>query len=467
MERLIIGVKHGAINMRCMEKGIVHGKKLLSHVQMNAGRLMKRIPKVRKGEIMYSPADISNYEKKIIGAVKLDNRLHDEYKLTVDMFNNSIHREIYQVITSIIETGTEANDVTILDQLRKSKSKIDASVLMSFDVMSIANIKFYIDSLKEFNVGKRLHKLSLSIADKISAKEYGECIELIEQEIQNINAGNGTGEVYHIRDLLYEVIAGIEEKYKNGGGGIQGIKTGYPQIDKVLGGLENQKLIVIGARPSIGKTAFALNMTKNIAYSGIPCGFFSAETSRKSLIERLVSIDSKINSYAIRGGNLKKADFTNLITSFERFNSCDIFIDDTPNIKLKDLKTNALVMKRKGVKIIFIDYLTLINQGDNKIPKFERVGIIVKSIKQMCRELDMPIVLLSQVRRESEGKIPTLADLRQSGEIEEDADIICFLHGDRNKNEREFIIAKNKDGGLGTLKLNFIRSCLRFEESED
>jgi replicative DNA helicase len=181
----------------------------------------------------------------------------------------------------------------------------------------------------------------------------------------------------------------------------------------------------------------------------------------------MLIIDGRINSYAMKYGNLNKKDFSRMMLSFEKLNNENIYIDDTPNIKLRQLKSNALVMVRKGVKIIFVDYLTLIQLEDAKnIPRYERVGIIIKSIKQLSRELNIPIVVLSQVRRESEGKRPTLADLRQSGEIEEDADIICFIHGERERDEREFIVAKNRDGGLDIIKLHFNRPCLRFDDIE-
>jgi replicative DNA helicase len=245
-------------------------------------------------------------------------------------------------------------------------------------------------------------------------------------------------------------------------------------------GFQNSEFIIIGARPSVGKTALALTMAANMAiHRKIPVGFFTLEMADMALMQRLLSSEARINSEKLRTGMLRPADFHNLTEAAGRIYEAPLFIDDTPNIKLLDLRAQARRMKSKeGIKILFVDYIGLIEpENKNNVPRHEQVAEISRSLKSLARELELPIVCLSQVGRQSEGKPPTLADLRESGSIEQDADVVLFLHREREDTrdahgqegggagnvETDLVIAKQRNGPVGTVKLAFLPHYTKFE----
>jgi len=243
-------------------------------------------------------------------------------------------------------------------------------------------------------------------------------------------------------------------------------------------GFQKSEFIVIGARPSVGKTAFALTMAANMAIrQHRAVGFFTLEMSDMALMQRMLASEARIDSMALRTGLLKPADFHSLTEAASRIYEAPLYIDDTPNIKLLDLRAQSRRLKsQQNVEIIFVDYIGLIEpETRGNTPRHEQVAEISRSLKSLARELDVPIVCLSQVGRQTEGKPPTLADLRESGSIEQDADVVIFLHRERgtekseeenytpNNIETDLVVAKQRNGPVGMLKLAFLPKYTKFE----
>jgi replicative DNA helicase len=246
-------------------------------------------------------------------------------------------------------------------------------------------------------------------------------------------------------------------------------------------GFQPSELIIIGARPSMGKTALALTMAANISIHNkgrrIPVAFFTLEMSDMALMQRLISAEANIESGKIRSGLLKPSDFHSLMEAAGRIYDAPLYIVDMPNMKLLDLRAQARRLRvQQKVEIIFIDYLTLISSDNYQIPRHEQIAEVSRSLKSLARELNIPIVALSQVRRDAEGKQPNLSDIRESGSIEQDADVVMFLHRQRDSDKKpaerekdettgktQLIIAKQRNGPVGIVEIMFIPGTTKFE----
>jgi replicative DNA helicase len=244
-------------------------------------------------------------------------------------------------------------------------------------------------------------------------------------------------------------------------------------------GFQNSEFIVIGARPSVGKTAFALSMAANIAIGRkIPVGVFTLEMSDMALMQRLIASEARIASQVIRTGMLRTSDFANLTNAASRIYDSPLWISDTPGMRLLDLRAQARRMVgQHGVRIIIVDYLTLITNENAELARHEQIADISRSLKALARELEIPVIALSQVSRDTEGKRPMLSNIRESGSIEQDADVVLFLHRERNLEkestetlnvvETELIVAKQRNGPVGTIQIAFIPRYTKFENLAD
>jgi replicative DNA helicase len=286
-----------------------------------------------------------------------------------------------------------------------------------------------------------------------------------------------TGKYRSSSQIVNETVNTIEALF-HAGGSYTGVPSGFADLDDHTSGFQNSEFIVIGARPSVGKTAFALTIASYMAVrKKVPVGFFTLEMSGKSLMQRLFAAEAKIDSKKLRSGMLTNSDFGKITEAAGRLYEAPLFIEDTPNIKLLDLRSQARRMKKnEGIRVIFIDYIGLIeSESKGNVPRHEQVAEISRSLKSLARELDIPIICLSQVGRQSEGKEPTLADLRESGSIEQDADVVMFIHKHRDHDkdisqqdsraiiETDIILAKQRNGPVGTIKLGFVPRYTKFE----
>jgi replicative DNA helicase len=278
--------------------------------------------------------------------------------------------------------------------------------------------------------------------------------------------------------VVKRTVAAIEKLYHNQDD-YTGIPTGFTELDNMTSGFQNSEFIVIGARPSVGKTALALTMATNISVAHkVAAGFFSLEMSDMALMQRMVAAEARISSQTIRTGMLKQSDFANLTSAAGRIYEAPLWISDAPSMRLLDLRAQARRMvSQHGVRIIFVDYISLISNENMDLPRHEQIAEISRSLKALARELNIPVVALSQVSRDTEGKRPMLSNIRESGSIEQDADVVIFLHRERNLEQAttealdviptDLIVAKQRNGPVGTIKVAFIPRYTKFDNHTD
>ncbi len=439
-------------------------------------------PKDLKGKV---PPHNEEAEKATLGAVLLsadtDTLATVIRYLREEDFYKTAHRKIFRAILNLFNRGESIDLITLSKEL-KATDDLEAaggpaylSSLTSI-VPSSANIEYYAQIVQEESIRRHL----IRISQEIHADSYNEgidsriIIEDAERKIFDITDKHNSGTYVRAGDIIPETIEAIEKQY-HAHDSYTGIPSGFPALDTMLSGFQRSEFIVIGARPSVGKTALALSMAANISIrQNCPVGFFTLEMSRMALMQRLVASEARISIQILRTGMLKPADFNNLTTAAGLIYEAPLYISDIPNIKLLDLRAQARRMRsHHHVEIIFVDYLTLIQAENQDLPRHEQIAEISRSLKALARELDIPVVTLSQVRRETEGKTPTLADLRESGSIEQDADVVIFLHRERQNDqdaeesphviETQLVIAKQRNGPTGTRKLAYIPQYTRFE----
>ncbi len=422
-------------------------------------------------------------EAAVLGALlinfSLDNLDTVRMYLGPGDFFKSANQKIFNAIETLEKKGSGVDLLTVTEEL-KSQGLLERSggvgyiAELTSSVPTTANIGYYSKIVQETSIRRKL----LNIGAEIHAQahndslETSEIVEDIERKVFEINDQRSVDSMKSAGDVIKEAIYAIEQRYSQKGD-FTGIPSGFDELDSMTTGFQSSEMIVIGARPSVGKTAFALTLAANVAIKKkIPCGFFTLEMTTLSVMQRLLSIQANIHSNKIRTGLLKPSDFNSLTDAASHIYEAPLWIDDTPNMKLLDLRSQARRMVSKfGVKIIFIDYLGLITFEDKRIPRHEQMSEVSRSLKALARELEVPVVALSQVGRQTEGKAPGLADLRESGAIEQDADMVMFLHRDRGIDnsegppeniETELIIAKQRNGPVGVVKMAFIPHFTKF-----
>ena len=422
-------------------------------------------------------------EAAVLGALlinfSLDNLDTVRMYLGPGDFFKSSNQKIFNAIETLEKKGSGVDLLTVTEEL-KTQGLLEKSggvgyiAELTSSVPTTANIGYYSKIVQETSIRRKL----LNIGAEIHAQahndslETSEIVEDIERKVFEINDQRSVDSMKSAGDVIKEAIYAIEQRYSQKGD-FTGIPSGFDELDSMTTGFQSSEMIVIGARPSVGKTAFALTLAANVAIKKkIPCGFFTLEMTTLSVMQRLLSIQANIHSNKIRTGLLKPSDFNSLTDAASHIYEAPLWIDDTPNMKLLDLRSQARRMVSKfGVKIIFIDYLGLITFEDKRIPRHEQMSEVSRSLKALARELEVPVIALSQVGRQTEGKAPGLADLRESGAIEQDADMVMFLHRDRGIDnsegppeniETELIIAKQRNGPVGVVKMAFIPHFTKF-----
>ena len=397
--------------------------------------------------------------------------------LRADDFYRAAHRKVYQAILSLFDRNEAIDLITLCDELGRV-GELEAcggmariSQLTSA-VPTSANVEYYARIVQALSMRRELQRIAASIiADSFDdSREVRIIIEEAERRIFEITDRQQSGSFRLAREIINQTVDAIERLYHSSGS-YTGIPSGFPDLDNLTSGFQNSEFAVMGARPSVGKTALALTMAANIAVQQRkPVGFFTLEMSAVALMQRLLAAEARLDSNRIRSGMLRPSDFHKITDAAGRLYDAPLFIEDSPNLKLLDLRAQARRMKSNhSIEIVFIDYLTLISSENQDLPRHEQIAEISRSLKALARELDVPVLALSQVRRETEGKLPTLADLRESGSIEQDADVVMFLHRERgtdeNLNEREtdLIVAKQRNGPVGKLNLTFFPEYTTFE----
>jgi len=432
------------------------------------------------------PPHNAEAEQACLGAILLDPEAVQNvlrYIRPEDFYVNA-NREVFAGIISLYEKGQKADLITLTDELRLLGT-LDRSggpgyiANLTSVTPSSANVEYYARIVQESSIRRNLLRLSADISAKAydDSTESGLVLDEAQARIFEITQNRQAISYKSVKELLPETIKTIERLFKNKNA-YTGIPSGLPDLDSMTSGFQDSEFIVIGARPSVGKTALAMSMAAHIAVrERIPCAFFSLEMADMAIMQRLISSEARISSELIRSGLIKPSDFNALMEAAGRIYEAPLYIIDMPNMKLLELRTMARRLRsEKDVKIIFVDYLTLITHENAELPRWEQIASISRSLKALARELRIPVVALSQLKREAEGKQPTLADLRESGSIEQDADLILFLHRDREQDktkeersalvETDLIISKQRNGPVGKVTIGFIPKYTRFESIE-
>ena len=421
-------------------------------------------------------------EQAVLGALLLNWGAMSEVVsiLRPDRFYSLQNQVIYEAMQKLFSKNATGDTISLINELtveNKLEQAGGAAYIASLTdtVPSAANIDYYAQMV--LDRASRRDLIHISSELKASSfnlqKESKSLLDEAEQTIFALAEHNETTQVYSAKDIMFKEIELIEARYKSKNQ-FTGVPTGFAKLDTYTSGFQNSELIIIGARPSIGKTALALSIIQNIACERrIPCGFFSLEMPYESIGMRLLAQEARVPMQKIRSGMLKVDDVKKIQDAAGRWFEAPLYTVDTPNMKLIDLRAVARRMvKNQGVKIIFIDYIGLISTEDPTAPVFEQVSLISKSLKALARELNIPIVALCQVARDAEGQEPNLAQLRGSGSIEQDADVVMFLHRDRLKDEvvaqdAKIILAKQRNGATGDIEIMFLPAYSKFENKAE
>jgi len=452
-------------------------------------RKLKSINRKIDGKL---PPQAIELEEAVLGALMLDNEaLSDTIDiLKPEYFYKIEHQKIFDSIIVLFNESKPVDILTIIEQLKKSGELENIGgafyiTQLTNNVASSANTEYHARIIVEKFIQRSLIQISSSII-KDSFDETIDVFDLLsnaEQELFSVTEGSLRKSYSKMSELISSAINNIEE-LKNKEDGLSGVPSGFSRLDRVTSGWQKSDLVIIAARPGMGKTALALSMCRNIAINHkTPIGIFSLEMSTDQLVNRLISSESEIPSNKLRKGNLEEYEFVQLHEKIKDLAEAPIYIDDTPGLSVFELRAKARrLVKNHGVKIIIVDYLQLMTAGGNKIGNREQeISTISRSLKGIAKELKIPVIALSQVNRgvesrTSTSKRPILADLRESGAIEQDADIVTFIYrpeyykiyewenADDSRGQAEIIIAKHRNGPLDNIRLKFINILAKFSD---
>ncbi|MDR0494491.1 MAG: replicative DNA helicase [Treponema sp.] len=430
-----------------------------------------------------SPPHDEELERAALGSMLFDADAVDaavQYHLQAGDFYSRAHQRIFEAVLNLDGRGLRSDIQTVIQEL-KQNGKLDeaggAAYVSSLTTVipSSANIEFYLQSVLDHSLRRALLRVAsgIGVAAYDESRGSPEILEEVEQDIFELRDNRQAFSYNKIDEVLTRTIDKIDEAYRTKKT-LTGIPTGYDRLNEMTSGFQPSDFVIIGARPSIGKTALALNMAAHIAFKHhIPAAFFSLEMSDVALAQRLISSEARVDGKNLRSGYLTSDDFRNIISVSGRMNDAPFYIVDMPNMKLLDLRSQARKLRaQEKVEIIFVDYLGLIGHENNSLPRHEQISEISRSLKSLARELKIPVVVLCQLNREMErtgqGQPPTLANLRDSGSIEQDADLVLFLHKRPPKVKKdgeedaqnthegyptELIIAKQRNGPVGVIEL--------------
>lgn len=425
-------------------------------------------------------------EQSVLGAMFLsqDALYVAVERLRPDDFYKDAHKNIFKTIAKLSENHEPVDLITAAEALRSENileqiGGVTYLTTLTETVPTAANIEHYCNIVEEKAILRRLIKTSSDIL-AMAYENKGDVEEILdesERRIFEIVQKQRIENFYHIKDVLFSTFERIEELYNNEGG-ITGVPTGFPDLDEKTSGFQPSDLILIAARPSMGKTAFALNIAQNAAIRHqIPVAIFSLEMSKEQLVQRMLCSESNVDSHRLRTGRLREEDWPRLARAMGPLSEAPIFIDDTPGISSIELRAKARRLKAEdGLGMIIIDYLQLMSGRANSENRQQEISEISRSLKALARELNVPVVALSQLSRAPEMRAdhrPILSDLRESGSQEQDSDLVAFLYRDdyydpesEKKNIAEIIIAKQRNGPTGTVELAWLPQFTKFASLE-
>jgi replicative DNA helicase len=426
-------------------------------------------------------------EQAVLGAIFLDPSaltLASEILIPED-FYRAAHQKIFNSMLKLADKGEPVDLVTVTKELADAKILEEVGGVsylsdLANSVPTAANIEYYAKIVEEKSILRRLIRTATNIAQEGYNREddVDGLLDEAERNIMEVAQRKNTGSFQNIKDILVKTYDNIEMLHHRKGE-ITGIPTGFTELDRMTAGFQRNDFIIVAARPSVGKTAFALNIAQNVATkTDENVAIFSLEMGADQLVMRMLCAEGNINAQNLRTGNLTPEDWGKLTMAMGSLSNAGIYIDDTPGIKVSEIRAKCRRLKQeRGLGLVLIDYLQLIQgSGRNRENRQQEVSEISRSLKALARELEVPVIALSQLSRgveQRQDKRPMMSDIRESGSIEQDADIVAFLYRDdyydketENKNIIEIIIAKQRNGPVGTVQLAFVKEYNKFVNLE-
>lgn len=424
-------------------------------------------------------------EASVLGAVLIDNDALVKIADSLDSgdFYDQRHRSIYDAMLGLYEDNKPIDVLTLANQIKIAGALDDVggaaylTELTNF-VPTASRVETYAQIVSEKALRRRMNEVNKGLAELMldETKSLTDLIEEAESQIFKLSQRHIKESIVSIEEVLSQSFDRLDELHRDKGK-IRGVPTGFRDMDEKLAGLQRSDLLILAARPSMGKTAFSLNLAHNVAVkAGEPVLVFSLEMSKEQLVDRLLSMESGVDAWALRTGNLTDSDFEKIGQAMGTLSEAKIYIDDTPGITIAELRTKA---KREAHKhplgLIVVDYLQLMSGGARfagQSNRVQEISEISRGLKAVARELNVPLMALSQLSRSVESRspqIPQLADLRESGSIEQDADVVAFIYREdyynpetERKNITDILIKKHRNGPTGTVELYFDREKQRF-----
>jgi replicative DNA helicase len=427
-------------------------------------------------------------EQSVLGGLLLDNSAYDRIADTVspEDFYRYDHRIIFQHVIKLISAGKPADVITVFEALSTSGKADEVGGLTYLNALaqntpSAANIRRYAEIVRDRGVLRKLITVSDEIATQAfnpQGKEVKQMLDEAESKIFAIaeDGARGAQGWLEIQPLLTQVVERIDELYnRDNSSDVTGVPTGLIDLDKMTSGLQPGDLVIVAGRPSMGKTAFSVNIGENVAIdSGLPVAIFSMEMGGAQLAMRMLGSIGKLDQHRLRTGKLIDEDWPRLTHAIQKLNDAQIFIDETPGLSPIELRARARRLSRQcgRLGLIIVDYLQLMSGNSPGENRATEISEISRSLKGLAKELNCPVIALSQLNRSLEqrpNKRPVMSDLRESGAIEQDADVILFVYRDKvynpdtpDQDAAEIIIGKQRNGPIGTVRLTFLGQYTKF-----
>jgi replicative DNA helicase len=439
----------------------------------------------RDGVEQRLPPQSREAERCVLGSMLRDNKIIGDVMQVIqhaETFYQDAHQKIFQGIVAFYDKGENVDLVLLAEWLKQHKYLEDvggyAYLAELWDAApTAANAEYYAKIVRDRSIVRNLIHVSTEILrdsyDQVQSAD--ELLESAERKILDVAQRGLTGQTITLEEALSKAYDRIDARNMGEQRSISGLSTGFLDLDEITAGLQNSEMILIAARPSVGKTAFSLGLVRNIiTRENAPVFFVSLEQSRIELAERLLCSQARVDSHKLRKGHLSGEDMQKLIEAGGILRNTRLFIDDSPGQGMLRISANARRLKlRHDIKLVVIDYLQLIEPDNRRDPRQEQVAQISRRIKFLARELQIPVIALAQVNRASEDRQdhrPRLADLRESGSLEQDSDTVLILHRpDRyepgqNEGVIEVIVAKQRNGPTGEITLTYLKEFMRYED---
>ncbi|WP_368653477.1 replicative DNA helicase [Ornithinibacillus sp. 4-3] len=427
-------------------------------------------------------------EQAVLGAIFLEPEAFSTASeiLFPEDFYKAAHQRIFEVMTRLSDLGEPIDIITVTTELTNKKILEEAGgvsylTALAESVPTAANIAYYSKIVEEKALLRRLISTATGIVNMTYGMEDAveDALNDAEKQILEVSNRSNAGAFKAIKDVLIDVYDNIEKLHQNNGD-VTGVPTGFRDLDRITSGFQRNDLIIIAARPSVGKTAFALNIAQNVATkTDENVAIFSLEMGADQLVSRMLCAEGNIDAQRLRTGKLEADDWGKLTMAMGSLSDAGIFIDDAPGIRVSDIRSKCRRLKQEhGLGMIIIDYLQLIQgSGSSRENRQQEVSEISRSLKGLARELNVPLIALSQLSRgveQRQDKRPMMSDLRESGSIEQDADIVGFLYRDdyynaetEKQNIIEIILSKQRNGPTGTVELAFLKEFNKFVDIND